>query len=168
MTEEQSSTENAPAQPESAQSPVEPAAPAETPATDAQADTTAADAESTETAPTEEGPKPEAPVEETPKKSRARKQSTAKKTRTVELTLTVTGSADGEWQADLLHAGKRIVQGLPVAAAAVSKAAAELHEEISETIESVINQARQQHEAKLAELEAEVERVRKALAELEG
>ncbi|MEU6266539.1 DUF6319 family protein [Saccharopolyspora shandongensis] len=110
----------------------------------------------------------EAEAAEAPKKPRARKQSTAKKTRTVELTLTVTGTADGEWQADLMHAGKRIVQGLPVAAAAVSKAAAELHQDISDTIESVLNEARQQHEAKLAELEAEVERVRKALSELEG
>ncbi|MER7012393.1 DUF6319 family protein [Saccharopolyspora sp. NPDC000359] len=154
MTEEQSSTENAATQPESAPSPVEPTADA--PAADTQA----------QAAPT---PQPEAaPAEAAPKKPRARKQSNAKKTRTVELTLTVTGTADGEWQADLLHAGKRVVQGLPVAAAAVSKAAAELHQDISETIEDVINQARQQHEAKLAELEAEVERVRKALAELEG
>ncbi|MCI2417109.1 DUF6319 family protein [Saccharopolyspora sp. K220] len=103
-----------------------------------------------------------------PKKPRARKQSAAKKTRTVELTLTVTGTADGEWQADLMHSGKRVVQGLPVAAAAVSKAAAELHQDISDTIESVLSAAREQHEAKLAELEAEVERVRKALAELES
>ncbi|RKT85043.1 hypothetical protein SAMN05421805_108211 [Saccharopolyspora antimicrobica] len=149
MTEEQSSTENAATQPESAPSPVEPTA----------------------DAPATPQPQPEAeaaPAEEAPKKPRARKQSTAKKTRTVELTLTVTGTADGEWQADLMHAGKRVVQSLPVAAAAVSKAAAELHQDISDTIEGVINQARQQHEAKLAELEAEVERVRKALAELES
>ncbi|SFS44472.1 DUF6319 family protein [Saccharopolyspora flava] len=104
---------------------------------------------------------------EAPKKRQTRKSS-AKKTRTVELTLTVTGTADGEWQAELMHQGKRVVQALPVAAAAVSKAAAELNPEIFETIEGVINEARQQHEAKLAELEAEVERVRKALAELEG
>ncbi|MDI2029067.1 DUF6319 family protein [Saccharopolyspora sp. TS4A08] len=109
-----------------------------------------------------------APAEaEAPKKRQTRKSS-AKKTRTVELTLTVTGTADGEWQAELMHQGKRVVQALPVAAAAVSKAAAELNPEIFETIEGVINEARQQHEAKLAELEAEVERVRKALAELEG
>ncbi|MGP4015296.1 DUF6319 family protein [Saccharopolyspora sp. 5N708] len=107
-------------------------------------------------------------AEAAPKKPRARKQSTAKKTRTIELTLTVTGTADGEWQADLMHAGKRVVQSLPVAAAAVSKAAAELHQDISSTIESVLSAAREQHEAKLAELEAEVERVRKALAELES
>lgn len=97
-----------------------------------------------------------------------RTKSTAKKTRTVELTLTVTGTADGEWQADLMHSGKRVVQGLQVPASAVSKAAAELHTDISETIEEVLSTARQQQEAKLAELEAEVERVRKTLAELES
>ncbi|MEV5539324.1 DUF6319 family protein [Saccharopolyspora shandongensis] len=151
MTEEQTSTEQTAsaqseqAQPESTQP--EPAQPQSE-----QSESTQSEAEATEA----------------PKKPRARKQSTAKKTRTVELTLTVTGTADGEWQADLMHAGKRIVQGLPVAAAAVSKAAAELHQDISDTIESVLNEARQQHEAKLAELEAEVERVRKALSELEG
>lgn len=102
------------------------------------------------------------------KKARGRKPSAARKTRTVELTLTVTGTADGEWQADLLHSGKRVVQGLPVPAAAVSKAAAELHQDISEVIETVLSTAREQHQAKLAELEAEVQRVRKALAELES
>lgn len=102
------------------------------------------------------------------KKGRGRKQSTARKTRSVELTLTVTGTAEGEWQAELTHSGKRIVQGLPIAASAVSKAASELHPDISETIESVLTQAREQHEAKLAELEAEVEKVRKTLADLEG
>jgi hypothetical protein len=140
-----------------------------TPAETTGADSTAPSAVATE-APSSETPAPaatETSEAEAPKKRQTRK-STAKKTRTVELTLTVTGTADGEWQADLLHQGKRVVQALPVAAAAVSKAAAELNPEISETIEGVINEARQQHEAKLAELEAEVERVRKALAELEG
>ncbi|WP_165939731.1 DUF6319 family protein [Saccharopolyspora aridisoli] len=142
-----------------------------TPAENTGADSTAPSAVATE-APLSETQAPAATETseaqaEAPKKRQTRK-STAKKTRTVELTLTVTGTADGEWQADLLHQGKRVVQALPVAAAAVSKAAAELNSEISETIEGVINEARQQHEAKLAELEAEVERVRKALAELEG
>ncbi|RCW46782.1 hypothetical protein DFQ14_101118 [Halopolyspora algeriensis] len=103
-----------------------------------------------------------------PKKGKGRKQSTARKTRSVELTLTVTGTAEGEWQAELTHAGKRIVQGLPVSASAVSKAASELHGDISEAIETVLSEARQQHEAKLAELEAEMERVKKTLAELES
>lgn len=110
----------------------------------------------------------ETATDSAPKKTRGRKQSTARKTRSVELTLTVTGTADGEWQAELTHSGKRVVQGLPVAASAVSKAASELHPDIAETIESVLTQAREQHEAKLAELEAEVDRVRKTLADLEG
>lgn len=114
-------------------------------------------------------PAPESAAAEAPaKKPRARKASTARKTRSVELTLTVTGTLDGEWQAELIHSGQRIVQGLPVAAGAVSRAAAELHTDISEAIETVLSNAREQHEAKLAELEAEVERVRKALAELQS
>jgi hypothetical protein len=105
--------------------------------------------------------------EDTPKRGRPRKQSTAKKTRTVELILTVTGTAEGEWQAELTHGGKRVVQGLPVAAAAVSRAAKELHPDISGGIETVINAARDQHKARMEQLEAELDKVKQALAELE-
>jgi hypothetical protein len=104
---------------------------------------------------------------DTPKRGRPRKQSTAKKTRTVELILTVTGTAEGEWQAELTHGGKRVVQGLPVAAAAVSRAAKELHPDISGGIETVINAARDQHKARMEQLEAELDKVKQALAELE-
>ncbi|WP_017976817.1 DUF6319 family protein [Actinopolyspora halophila] len=104
----------------------------------------------------------------TQKKTKGRKQSSARKTRSVELTLTVSGTAEGEWQADLTHGGKKIVQGLPIPASSVSKAAGELHDDISEAIESVITEARQQHEARLAELEAELQRVRKTLEDLES
>lgn len=93
--------------------------------------------------------------------------STARKTRTVELTLTVTGTLDGEWQAELSHSGSRVVQGLQIPAAAVSRAAAELHEDISKAIESVLDVARQQHQARLAELEAELTKVKQALADLQ-
>jgi polyhydroxyalkanoate synthesis regulator phasin len=109
----------------------------------------------------------EAP-QETPKRGRPRKQqSTAKKTRTVELILTVTGTADGDWQAELTHAGKRVVQGLSIAASAVSRAAKELHPDISGGIETVISAARAQHQARMDELQAELDRVKQALAELE-
>ncbi|GGS55836.1 hypothetical protein GCM10010171_58470 [Actinokineospora fastidiosa] len=102
------------------------------------------------------------------KKPRAAKAvSTAKKTRTVELTLTVTGTADGEWQAELTQAGKRVLQGLSVPAAAVSRAAAELHTDISTAIESVLETAREQHRARMAELEEELNKVKAALAELQ-
>lgn len=105
--------------------------------------------------------------EDTPKRGRPRKQSTARKTRTVELILTVTGTAEGEWQAELTHGGKRVVQGLPVAAAAVSRAAKELHPDISGGIETVINAARDQHKARMEQLEAELNKVKQALAELD-
>jgi protein-tyrosine-phosphatase len=106
--------------------------------------------------------------QDTPKRGRPRKQSTARKTRTVELILTVTGTADGEWQAELTHSGKRVVQGLPIAAAAVSRAAKELHPDIYGGIETVITAAREQHEARMAELQAELDKVKQALAELEA
>ncbi|MDQ3790689.1 MAG: DUF6319 family protein [Actinomycetota bacterium] len=106
------------------------------------------------------------PAPEQPAK-RGRKASTARKTRTVELTLTVTGTMEGEWQADLSHAGSRVLTGLQIPAAAVSRAAAELHEDISKAIESVLDVARQQHQARLAELEAELSKVKQALADLQ-
>lgn len=127
-------------------------------------------------APAPTGPAPEVeqaagtpaePAAGSTRRGRPRKQSTARKTRTVELVLTVTGTADGEWQAELTHAGKRVVQGLPVAAAAVSRAAKELHPDISGGIETVINAARDQHRARMEELEAELSKVKQALAELD-
>ncbi|OLF16734.1 hypothetical protein BU204_14790 [Actinophytocola xanthii] len=136
---------------------------------------TAAEAPKKKPATAAEAPEPTveaapAPVEaaaEAPKKRGRKPGSTARKTRTVELTLTVTGTMDGEWQAELTQSGTRVLQGLSVPAAAVSRAAAELHEDISKAIESVLDAARQQHQSRLAELEAELSKVRQALAELQ-
>ncbi|SFR28775.1 hypothetical protein SAMN04488564_11584 [Lentzea waywayandensis] len=123
-----------------------------------------------------EAPKPvEAPKAEAPKVEAASKaekpkagrpKSTAKKTRTVELTLTVTGTAEGEWQADLVHGTQRVVSGLVIPAIAVAKAAKELHVDIAEGIESVLEAARDQHRTRMEELEAELARVKAQLAEL--
>ena len=128
-----------------------------------QPDAAAAPAEAAE-APAEQ---PAEPPAEAPAKRGRKPGSTARKTRTVELTLTVTGTLDGEWQAELSHSGSRVVQGLKIPAAAVSRAAAELHEDISKAIESVLDVARKQHQERLAELEAELSKVKAALAELQ-
>ncbi len=109
----------------------------------------------------------ESAADDQPKRGRPRKQSTARKTRTIELTLTVTGTAEGEWQAELTNGGKRVVQGLAVTAAAVSRAAKELHPDISGNIDTVITAAREAHQQRMAELEAEMEKVKQALAELQ-
>ncbi|HEY0636851.1 MAG TPA: DUF6319 family protein [Pseudonocardiaceae bacterium] len=103
--------------------------------------------------------------ESRPRRGRA-KGSTARRTRTVELTLTVSGTADGEWQAELRHGNTWVAQGLPVAAAAVSRAAKELHDDLATPIDEVIEAARNQQQARVAALEAELEEARRALAEL--
>lgn len=100
-------------------------------------------------------------------KPKARAKSTARKTRTVELTLTVTGTAEGEWQAEVRQGTQRVVPGLAVPAAAVARAAKELHSDVFAAIDGVIAKARAEHESRLAELEAELERTKKALAELQ-
>jgi hypothetical protein len=104
---------------------------------------------------------------EKPKRGRGRPPSTAKKTRMVELTLTVTGTAEGEWQAELTQSGKRVLQGLSIPAASVARAATELHADIAKAIDTVLDQARQQHRARMEELEAELAKVKQALAELQ-
>jgi hypothetical protein len=95
------------------------------------------------------------------------KGSAARTTRTIELTLTVTGTADGDWQAELKQGNTWLSRGLPVSATAVSKAAQELHAELAGPIDAVIDAAREQRAARVAALEAELEQARKALAELE-
>lgn len=103
-----------------------------------------------------------------PAKRRGRpKGSTARTTRTIELTLTVSGTADGEWQAELKQGSTWLTRGLPVTAAAVSRAARELHAELADPIDAMIGSAREQRAARVATLEAELAEARKALAELE-
>lgn len=111
------------------------------------------------------GTKPTADV--APKRNKA-KNSTARKTRTVELILTVTGTADGEWQVDLKHGADRVVQGLSIPATAVARAAKELHDTVSTTIDEVVDGAREHHRVRLEQLEAEMAKVKQTLAELEG
>jgi hypothetical protein len=107
-------------------------------------------------------------AEDKPKRGRPKGATTARKTRTVELTLTVTGTADGDWQAELKHGSKWVARGLEIPAAAVSRAAKELHDDLSGAIDEVINAAREQQQAKVAELEAELERAKQALSELQS
>ncbi len=114
----------------------------------------------------DDAPISEAPAEKKSRKAPAKK-APSKKARTLELTLTVTGSADGEWHAELKQGATYLARNLAVAAAAVSRAAKELHEDLSGPIENVIEEARSQQAARVAALEAELENARKLLAELD-
>jgi Family of unknown function (DUF6319) len=108
----------------------------------------------------------EASAEEKPRKAPAKKAA-GKKTKTLELTLTVTGTADGEWHAELKQGTTFLARNLAVAAAAVSRAAKELHEDLATPIDEVIEEARSQQAARVTALEAELEAARKALADLD-
>ena len=110
-------------------------------------------------------PATETPVEQ-PKASPARK-SAGKKTKALELTLTVIGTADGEWRAELKQGTTHLARNLAVAAAAVSRAAKELHDDLSTPIDKVIEEARSQQAARVAALEAELDAARRALAGLD-
>jgi uncharacterized protein DUF6319 len=113
-----------------------------------------------------EAPNPETPTGQKSKKTPAKK-TTGKKTKTLELTLTVTGTADGEWRAELKQGATYLARNLAVAAAAVSRAAKELHEDLSTPIDGLIEEARSQQAAKVAALEAELEAARRVLADLD-
>ena len=106
-------------------------------------------------------------VPEKPRRGRP-KGSTARTTRTIELILTVSGTVDGDWQAELKQGSSWLSRGLPISAAAVSRAARELHDELAGPIDAAIGAAREQRAARVAALEAELEQARKALAEFEG
>ena len=106
------------------------------------------------------------PAEETATKTSA-KRSAGRKAKTLELTLTVTGTADGEWRADLKHGSSFVARNVAVAAAAVSRAAKELHQDLATPIDAVIEEARSQQVARVAALEAELDAARRALAVLD-
>lgn len=111
-------------------------------------------------------PNAETPAGDTPKKAPA-KRAAGKRTKTIELTLTVTGTADGDWHAELKQGSSYLARNVAVAAAAVSRAARELHGDLSTPIDEIIEEARTQQAAKVAALEAELEAARKALADLD-
>jgi Family of unknown function (DUF6319) len=138
--------------PASESAPTESAPPASAASTSAPSDAAAA-------------PEPTDAAGEKPRRGRP-KGSSARTTRTIELTLTVSGTADGDWQAELKQGTTWLSRGLPVTAAAVTRAAQELHEELAGPIEAVIGAAREQRAARVAALEAELEQARKALAEI--
>jgi len=105
-------------------------------------------------------------TEEAPSKPAARKTA-GRKAKTIELVLTVTGTADGEWRAELKQGSSYLARELAVAAAAVSRAARELHQDLATPIDSIIEEARVLQAAKVSALEAELEAARRVLADLD-
>ena len=109
-----------------------------------------------------------AAVEEEAPAKKPRPASTAKKTRVADVVITISGSVDGDWTVDVVAAKKKALKALPVTPAVVGQAAKALHPEVAESIEAILEQAREQQTAKVEQLRAELEAAQKALEELAG
>jgi hypothetical protein len=108
-----------------------------------------------------------APVEEEEKPKPVVRKSVARRSKPpVEVTVTLHATPLGEWTVEVQAGMKRSVKPTPVSAAAVARAARELPEDVEYAISSVLDEARRQHEDRVAQLEAELEAARRALEEL--
>ncbi|MFC9871031.1 DUF6319 family protein [Nocardia salmonicida] len=101
-----------------------------------------------------------------PAAPRPAKTAAARKAKAPEVTVTLTGTADGEWTVDVVNGKKRSVKGMAVSSAAVAQAAKILHPEVEEVVAGILEAARGVQQAKVAQLQAELEAARKLLEEL--
>ncbi|MGK8523746.1 DUF6319 family protein [Nocardia asteroides] len=94
------------------------------------------------------------------------KAAAARKAKAPEVTVTLTGTADGEWSIDVVSGKKRTLRGLPVAGSVVAQAAKILHPEVAEVVAGVLEALRGVQEAKVQQLQAELEEAKRLLDEL--
>ncbi|MFE3541696.1 DUF6319 family protein [Nocardia sp. NPDC059177] len=116
-------------------------------------------------------PRSLAPVPDEPAKPAAPRQPKAPAARKpkapeVTVTVTLTGTADGEWTVDVVNGKKRSVKGLAISSAAVAQAAKILHPEVAEVVAGILDAARDAQQQKVAALQAELEAAQRLLAEL--
>ncbi|WP_433759427.1 DUF6319 family protein [Nocardia sp. CA-135398] len=118
--------------------------------------------------------KPAAPAAEPAKsatpantaKPAAKAPAARSKAKAPEVTVTLTGTADGEWSVDVVSGKKKTVRGLPVTSSAVAQAAKVLHPEVAEVVAGILEAARVVQESKVQQLQAELEEARRLLEEL--
>ncbi|WP_036504286.1 DUF6319 family protein [Nocardia aobensis] len=114
-------------------------------------------------------PKPAAKPAATPARTpREKPAAAARKSKAPEVTVTLAGTADGEWTVDVVHGKKRTIKGLSVPGASVAQAAKLLHPEVAEVVDSVLDAVRDSQRAKVEQLQAELEHARRLLDELSG
>ncbi|WP_330228997.1 DUF6319 family protein [Nocardia sp. NBC_00508] len=98
--------------------------------------------------------------------AKAAKAPAARKSKAPEVTVTLNGTADGEWSVDVVSGKKRTVRGLPVPSSAVAQAAKILHPEVAEVVAGIMETLRGAQEAKVQQLQAELEQAKRLLEEL--
>ncbi|MGW4772069.1 DUF6319 family protein [Nocardia sp. NPDC004278] len=124
--------------------------------------------------PTPVAPKPVAPAAEPAKpaastgaaKPAAKAPAARAKAKAPEVTVTLTGTADGEWSVDVVSGKKKSVRGLPVTSSAVAQAAKVLHPEVAEVVAGILEAARVVQESKVHQLQAELAEAKRLLEEL--
>ncbi|WP_067860148.1 DUF6319 family protein [Nocardia shimofusensis] len=155
----------------------EPAPRKETPVTQSPSPTSAPVAKESATRPAQDAAKPQpaktaAPAPDPAGSSRPAPAKAAKaparKVKTPEVSVTLAGTADGEWTVEVVTGKKRSVRGLPVSSAAVAQAAKLLHPEVAEVVAGVLDAAREAQLAKVAQLQAELEAAKRALEDLDS
>ena len=98
--------------------------------------------------------------------AKSTKPSAARKAKGPDITVTLTGTIDGDWTVDVTSGKKRTVRALPVASSAVAQAAKLLHSEVAEVVDGVLEAARGAQQAKVAQLQAELEQAKRTLEDL--
>ncbi|MFI6868861.1 DUF6319 family protein [Nocardia sp. NPDC050406] len=116
-------------------------------------------------APAADSGKPAKPAGSRPARNAAA-ASAARKPKAPEVTVTLSGTADGEWTLDVVNGKKRTIRGLSVPSSAVAQAAKILHPEVAEVVDSVLDAVRTAQRSKVEQLQAELENARKLLDEL--
>ncbi|MFC8047394.1 DUF6319 family protein [Nocardia sp. NPDC057353] len=155
------------APPKAPPAPAPVAAPAPAPAAPAPANTVAPTPTPREDTPVTQptpAPKPATPAAAEPKPRPAK--APARKAKTPEVTITLNGTAEGEWTVDVVSGKKRTVRGLAISTTAISQAAKILHPEVEEVVAGILEAVRRDQQAKVAQLQAELEQARKLLTEL--
>ncbi|WP_280509421.1 DUF6319 family protein [Nocardia farcinica] len=103
-----------------------------------------------------------------PRPAPAKTTKSPARKKTPEVTVTLAGTADGEWTVEVATGKKRSVRGLPVSSAAVAQAAKLLHPEVAEVVAGVLEAAKQAQLAKVEQLQAELAAAKRALEELDS
>jgi outer membrane biosynthesis protein TonB len=104
------------------------------------------------------------PAAEEKKPARARSGAA----RPVEVTVTLSSTAEGEWTVEVVTGRKRTVRPTPVQPADVAKAARVLPAAVAEAIESSLAAARQRQIERVERLRAELDAAQRALQDLSG
>jgi hypothetical protein len=106
-----------------------------------------------------------APVQPAPRRP-ARARPGAGSSRSAEVTVTLSSSAAGDWTVEVVVGKRRTVRAIPISPADVAKAAKALPAAVGEAIDAALVSARAQQQARVEQLQAELEAAQRTLKDL--